>query len=177
MSGSVEGGITPNLTPMLDMVFQLITFFVIIFNCQQSDLAAGVDLPVIGTAKPLHAKDNTSERVIVWNFRFADPDPNKPLNEKPSKRSWEKQIWVMGAVIPEDKIENVAAAEANSGRMKAGLTDSELLDGKLKDIIVIRADKQFPFRTINQVIKACQTSGFRRFSFKADNAPAAAPQP
>ena len=56
MSGSVPGGgvkAEPNLTPILDMVFQLITFFMLVINFKAAELDLSLQLPVIGSAKPL----------------------------------------------------------------------------------------------------------------------------
>ena len=43
----------PNLTPILDMVFQLITFFMLVMNFKAAEIDATLLLPVIGSAKPL----------------------------------------------------------------------------------------------------------------------------
>ena len=56
MSGSVPGGgvkAEPNLTPILDMVFQLITFFMLVLNFKAAELDLSLQLPVITSAKPL----------------------------------------------------------------------------------------------------------------------------
>ena len=44
---SSESG-EPNLTPILDMVFQLITFFMLVINFQSQALDASLKLPVVG---------------------------------------------------------------------------------------------------------------------------------
>jgi len=41
----------PNLTPMLDMVFQLVTFFMLVINFQAASLDMTLKLPVIGSAR------------------------------------------------------------------------------------------------------------------------------
>ena len=56
MSGSLPGGgvkAEPNLTPILDMVFQLITFFMLVINFKAAELDLSLQLPVLGSAKPL----------------------------------------------------------------------------------------------------------------------------
>ena len=54
MSGSVSSEVTadPNLTPLLDMVFQLITFFMLVINFKSAELDLALDLPVVGSARP-----------------------------------------------------------------------------------------------------------------------------
>ena len=53
----LEGGEgKPNLTPILDMVFQLITFFMLVINFKSASMDLSLRLPVVGTAKPVDAK-------------------------------------------------------------------------------------------------------------------------
>jgi biopolymer transport protein ExbD len=160
MSGSVSGEVKcePNLTPMLDMVFQLVTFFVLIFNCKQAEMAEGVELPEIGSARPVGP---SNEKFLVCNFKFKDSDPAR-------KRASEPQLWFMGRVIEEKDIEAFAATEAHSSMLAAGMTEEDItVNSGLKTIVVIRADEAIPFRLIDSVITACQRYGFRQFAFKA----------
>ncbi|MGD0900419.1 MAG: biopolymer transporter ExbD [Thermoguttaceae bacterium] len=164
MAGHGQGvSASPNLTPILDMVFQLITFFVLIFNAKQAETAEGVDLPVIGSARPIKFDPNT--KVIVFNLKFEDPKRGEAM---PPKSSRKPEFWVMGAVIPADKLDRYVAAEAASSMLAQHITDEEIHNGQeLKDIIVVRADVDIPFKMVNDLITACQVSGFRQFAFKA----------
>ena len=56
----------PNLTPMLDMVFQLITFFMVVANFQAASVAKDLELPVIGSARPVDTRG--LESVLVLNI-------------------------------------------------------------------------------------------------------------
>jgi biopolymer transport protein ExbD len=165
MSGTVRGAAKadPNLTPMLDMVFQLITFFVLIFNCKQAEMASGVDLPVIGSARPAHPGEN--DKIIVFNCKFEDLKPNQP---EPAKNARQPQIWVMGALIPEDKLADLVAAEEQNSLKADNLTEDDIHTGgkELQDIVAIRADVDIPFGVVNKVIYECQVGGYRQFAFK-----------
>ena len=46
----------PNLTPLLDMVFQLITFFMLVINFKDASLDLSLKLPVVGSARPVDTK-------------------------------------------------------------------------------------------------------------------------
>jgi biopolymer transport protein ExbD len=48
-----EKGAEPNMTPILDMVFQLITFFMLVINFQGAALDRSLQLPVLGSARPV----------------------------------------------------------------------------------------------------------------------------
>ena len=76
MSGSVPGSALkaePNLTPILDMVFQLITFFMLVMNFKAAELDLSMRLPVIGSAKPL--PDGAQVKLLVLNVQICTPCP------------------------------------------------------------------------------------------------------
>ena len=52
-SGGGANTAEPDLTPMLDMVFQLITFFMLVINFKSASMDLSLKLPVIGSARPL----------------------------------------------------------------------------------------------------------------------------
>jgi biopolymer transport protein ExbD len=166
MSGSVSGQVKaePNLTPILDMVFQLITFFVLIFNCKNAEMASGVDLPVIGSARA-PGRANENDRVIVFNCKFEDAKPNQPESAKNARQP---QIWVAGTVYSEEKLADLVAAEQKRSLEVGGLTLDDIHTGgkELPDVIAVRADVDIPFGIVNKVINACQIGGYRQFAFK-----------
>src|SRR6266446_6032247 len=53
MAGSLShsANAEPNLTPILDMVFQLITFFMLVINFKAASLDLNLRLPVVGSAR------------------------------------------------------------------------------------------------------------------------------
>ena len=46
----------PNLTPMLDMVFQLITFFMLVMKFKSAEIDFNLSLPVVGSARPVEQR-------------------------------------------------------------------------------------------------------------------------
>ena len=55
----------PNLTPILDMVFQLITFFMLVINFKAASMDLDLHLPVVGSARPVDTKGQ--EELIILN--------------------------------------------------------------------------------------------------------------
>ncbi len=53
------------LTPMLDMVFQLITFFMLVLNVKAAYIDTTLSLPIVGSAKPVD--DKGLEELMVIN--------------------------------------------------------------------------------------------------------------
>jgi len=149
MSGSLSTDVKaePNLTPILDMVFQLITFFMLVINFKSAEMDLSLKLPVVGSARPV---DTHGQRgLLVLNI---DNAGNLKIYGHPVK-----------------DIESYVVREAHAarlaGRIEAGSEESQ----DLPTTIVIRADRATPFKMINRVIKACQDNGFRKFALKAMN--------
>jgi biopolymer transport protein ExbD len=137
----------PNLTPILDMVFQLITFFMLVINFKSAALDLNLKLPVVGSARPVDTKGQTE--LLILNI-----DSKGNLN-------------VYGRTMP---VEGYIANEAQVSLMAARLRKPDLkLGDELPTTVVVRADKATPFTLLNRVIKACQENGFRQFALKAMN--------
>ncbi|WP_437228920.1 ExbD/TolR family protein [Planctomicrobium sp. SH661] len=148
MSGSVstDNRAEPNLTPMLDMVFQLITFFMLVINFKSASLDLSLKLPIIGSAQPLDTQG--VEDILVLNIDS------------------QGQLLVYGTVTP---LDNFLNKEARSSRMKLPVAEQKDPNVELPTTVVIRADKGVSFKDINRVFTECQSRGFRKFSLKAFN--------
>jgi biopolymer transport protein ExbD len=148
VSGSYqEASAQPNLTPMLDMVFQLVTFFMLVINFKSAQLDMSLRLPVIGSARPVDTQGQ--QDLLVLNI--------------------DKHGQLIVYNTPKD-IENYIAGEAQASLLAARRNDPKLQAGDdLPTTVVIRADRATPFHLLNRVIKACQEHGFRSFSLKATN--------
>lgn len=136
----------PNLTPILDMVFQLITFFMLVINFKSASMDLSLKLPVVGSARPVDTQGR--EDLLVLNI-----DATGQLN-------------VFG--VPKE-IETYIAAEAQASRLTARRKGVDEDSEELPTIVVVRADRATPFHLLNRVILACQQNGFRRFALKAMN--------
>src|SRR6266446_9571117 len=66
-SSSSEMKAEPNLTPLLDVVFQLITFFMLLINFSNDNYDQRVRLPVAGSARPIDDAEKVSEDRLVLN--------------------------------------------------------------------------------------------------------------
>lgn len=137
----------PDLVPMLDMVFQLITFFMLVINFKSASMDLDLKLPVVGSARPV---DGAGQDLLVLN-----------INEK-------GELRVYGNLITE--IEPYLKAEAQASLAIAQQGDPNLKFGDaLPSTVVIRADKRTPFNLLNKVVKTCQDCGYRSFALKAMN--------
>ena len=147
MSGSLSHGSNaePDLTPVLDMVFQLITFFMLVINFKTAAMDLSLQLPVVGSASPV---ETNGLDLIILNI------------DKHGKMQ----------VYGEDHsdIDGFIKTEAKASLVKARQANPDLkLGDDLPSIVVVRADRATPFKLLNRVIKACQENGYRNFSMKA----------
>ncbi len=143
--GSSEG--KPNLTPILDMVFQLITFFMLVINFKSAAIDQSLKLPVVGTARPVESQGQTA--LLVLNI---DKDGNLKVGG--------------GIKSPAEYI----AKEAFVAMMGARMTQADLDSGKeLPTTVVVRADAATQFHFVNRVLQECQKRGFRQFALRAMN--------
>ncbi|MBX3441919.1 MAG: biopolymer transporter ExbD [Planctomyces sp.] len=142
---SHDSSAEPNLTPILDMVFQLITFFMLVINFRSAQIDASLKLPVVGSARPVDTKGATD--LLVLNVDA------------------EGRLIVYG--IARD-IDSYLASEAQASRLASRREGRPIAEGEeLPTMVVIRADQATPFHLLNRVIQACQQNGFRNFALKA----------
>jgi len=146
-SGHSPDRAEPNLTPILDMVFQLITFFMLVINFKTAEVDTNLNLPVIGSAMP---SESTDPDVLVLNI------------------DKQGRLLVYGQ---EQNIEGYIAQQAQLAVRTVRLTNPEFQPGEeLPATVVVRADKDTPFKLFNHVIKTCQGQGYRRFQYRAMSA-------
>lgn len=148
MSGSASSDtVEPNLTPILDMVFQLITFFMLVVNFKGAALDLTLQLPVLGSARPLDTKG--SEELLYLNIDS------------------EGQLKLYGVV---KDLQTYVAEEAAVTIKQQKAAKSDFKEGdELPTRVVIRADKSTPFELLNDVLSTCQKFGYRKFSLNAMN--------
>lgn len=147
MSGSVSSDVKaePNLTPVLDMVFQLITFFMLVINFQSAEIDEKLELPVVGSARAVSTDGRTG--LLVLNI---DKEGN------------------VRTTMPIRDIDSFLRIQSQAMLKVHGMTEEDLIEGKdIPTTVVIRADRATPFGKFNRVIKLCQDGGFRNFALRA----------
>lgn len=143
----------PNLTPLLDVVFQLITFFMLLINFSTDNYDQRVRLPVAGTARPVEDADKVAQDRLVLNV---DREGNLLFNGE--SLSTPKAVDAIRHQAKLVKL-NLQAIGQKPGE-----------NGMLPTTIVLRADKDTPFSRLFALIQACQANGFFKFVLKAMNA-------
>ncbi|NNJ27282.1 ExbD/TolR family protein [Alienimonas chondri] len=145
-----------DMTPMIDIVFQLIAFFMVITNFENTRADERVKLPIDAIARPIEAPRDKDLVLNVGYNRLADGtiDPDFPdplvLNTVPD------------GDVSIDRADSVLAREAR------GFQDEGT---KLEDVtVVIRSDAEVPSGQIQQLIAKAQAEQFTMFAVKAQQA-------
>lgn len=141
----------PDMTPMIDIVFQLLTFFMIAINFENTKADERVKLPKDVLAKPPEVKP---EHELVLNFGFERTIDGKKKSPIPTifYNGEDVEVGKLGPELEQEK----RIMEAQHGKEV------------IKDVtVLIRADADVPTGLIQELIKKCQGNGFEKFSLRA----------
>jgi len=142
-----SGVLNPNLTPLLDMVLQLITFFMMLvhFGARLEGSSKGVRLPVAPAALPGRdlAFDRLAAGVDAQGRLLVD---DKPLDE-PAARAW----WADQAKLRRAGLETLDPS-------------APAVNDELPTLVILRADKDVSFGTVRSILTEAQGRGFAQFS-------------
>src|SRR5215211_9159132 len=139
--GKGEVSPEPNLTPLLDMVLQLVMFFMLVANFVMDELSDKIRLPVATQAKPLTARDT--------NFMYLNVDKTGrvlvPLGEP---------------LLTPDEIKFYMRQAARNHVLGEAKAREEVT-------VIIRADENSRAQHILKTMQAIKESGFRKVQLRA----------
>jgi biopolymer transport protein ExbD len=132
-----------NLTPLLDVVLQLITFFMMLihFGTKLEGATKSIHLPVTPAALP--GSDLSMDRLVVVLDRQGRLLVSDEALEGPAADAW----W--------------------ADQAKRRMAGSETLGGpiaELSTVVVLRADKDASYGTVRRTLATAQERGFAHFS-------------
>ncbi|HOM16231.1 MAG TPA: biopolymer transporter ExbD [Thermoguttaceae bacterium] len=130
----------PDMTPMIDVTFQLIIFFMLTLNFVTEDQSERIKLPESELAKP---PESPWESPIILQLTDTKPPT----------------VIVGGDEVALRSVKVVLERE------KARLREMNKSVGKAT--VIIRADRQAHTGTVQRLIKECQDLGFERFVLRA----------
>src|SRR5262245_46156065 len=147
MSASVgDEGLDVNLTPLLDLVLQLIMFFMITVNFVRVDqFDDAIQLPVASQAVPL---ENSAEELIFLNL-----DGNGRLVGTLSTFALDTPQKLKVHLMREK--ESLERSARNRGKV-----------GELKIVVILRADKNCKYTDVWSVLNSCQLAGFKHWQLR-----------
>lgn len=131
----------PNLTPLLDVVLQLLMFFMMCVNFVTEQVNEEIKLPYAQSARPM---DKGDQDVLFLNMDARG------------------QLLVLGKEEPLNLLKT-------KYYLKRHYEDAvkQSPDGKVRTVIVIRAHKDADYSQVYQVLQMCKAEGFRKLSLRA----------
>lgn len=137
-----------DMTPMIDMTFQLIAFFMFVMNFETTESDQRVRLPITDIARVTNLpRDELIYLNLARDGRLLAV--GRELSLKSDMPEIEEYLSREARVL---RARRDSAADAPPG---------------LPGIIVLRADKETSYRDIHDLVSACRAAGFQRFSLSA----------
>ena len=148
----VRGGpaaLSPNLTPLLDVVLQLITFFMMLihFGAKVEGDTQSIRLPVTSAAMP--TGDLALDRLVVGmdgNGNLLVENDPEPIGEARAQGFWDAQAKARrkGLIA----LKNFSAGPADL----------------LPTVVVLRADREVAYGSVRKALVMAQEQGFAQFT-------------
>jgi len=141
--GGGEDGVSaePNLTPLLDLVLQLVMFFMLVANFVADEMSDKIKLPVASQAKPLKATET--------NFMYMNVDKTGHVLV-PSREP----------LVSQDEITFYLRQTIKNHPLGARAGDTVT--------VIIRADKDSKFKDIHKTMVSIKTAGFKNLQLRAE---------
>ncbi len=137
-----------DMTPMIDIVFQLIAFFMVITNFEQTQADERVKLPKDQLARPAEV---VSPNDMVLNIGYVRDDQGNNISNL--------LLFYAGEKYEMSEVARILSREA---RLLSDIDKNPALT-----TVIIRADKETPTGHIQEIIKHAQKAGFEKFSLSA----------
>jgi biopolymer transport protein ExbD len=141
-----------DMTPMIDMTFQLIAFFLIVSNFEKTQADERVKLPLDQLAKP---PQMAREHELVVNVGFLRNKDGDLLDPEP---------WVFWTPQTSERVLNTLPLFQQEHRLRTSRDGEEIVG---ETYVVIRADGEVPTGTVQELIKVAQEAGFHKFVLSA----------
>jgi biopolymer transport protein ExbD len=128
----------PDMTPMIDMTFQLVAFFMIVINFTAADQDQRIQLPSSQLAKP----------------------PEVPFDQPLTLQLTDDgNVLFQGDVVPVSGLRPYLTREVQ--------VMERLRRNKSNTTVIIRADRNARAGKVQELIRICQDVGFERFALRA----------
>jgi len=146
----------PNFIPLLDLVLQLVMFFMLCANFVMDQTNVEIKLPEALAAKAIEAKD---EYVIFLNVN----EQGKVLLA-PSDQYKDPNGEIISTLDNRDQVESFLKRRAKEDRDAAGPANK---DKALRSVIILRVHEKCPFEKTYGIMKACRKSDYLRVQLRA----------
>ena len=135
----------PNLIPLLDLVLQLVMFFIMVANFAAQQVSGDVMLPLASSARA--------------------PDPNESIDVLYINLNNEGKMIVPG------REPMTSLAETKYYLINEFATAKRAAEARgekdVKTVVIIRAHKDADFKPVFEILRECKSAGFRKWQLRA----------
>lgn len=150
----------PDMTSMMDLTFNIISFFVMLATLAKDDAAQKIRLPAATSAPVL--KDDLIPDSLSLNVAMLDSG----LGKRPTLLNWGLQLdltveesWTR----LESLLRNNAAILKETQKRAGGDPKA----GGLSTTMIVRIDGDADYAIFRRLMEVCRKTGFQKFQFKA----------
>ncbi len=143
----------PNLVPLLDLVLQLLMFFILTVNFVSQQVNEDIQLPVMQSARPM---DKRETDVLYLNLT-ADGVLEIP-GQAPIRKPTDMRLYLRREFDDARRLSRVK-----------GKGD------EVRTTIIVRADRAAEYKDVYQLLDMCKKVGYRKFQVRAMTRPASRP--
>lgn len=162
----------PNLTPLLDVVLQLLMFFMMCVNFTQEQATADVKLPLAESARPVDPSESDVLYVNVKPYFEKDWADRQPEFIDELRRTFKNEGDTMVMVVGKNPMSPIYAKVwldqfFKDRKAAARLTDPDNPAPTVKTIIVLRASENLTCDQVYQILDMAKEIGFRELRLRA----------
>ncbi len=139
-----------DMTPMIDMVFQLVAFFMIVTNFDQQQADERVKLPV---DQMVEAVQEARKKELVVNIGFDRNSQGEIISEP--------KVLLATGDVPVLQYAPIITQEARIALARGGQQELD------ETTVSIRSDSEVPTGMVQEVVKFAQEAGYHIFAFRA----------
>lgn len=150
----------PDMTAMIDISFQLITFFIMVMTMAKDEAAQRIRLPIARTAAIL--QDDQIPDSLNINVAYLAADGER----RPTLLSWGLELDLRQQANW-DRFRKLIRNEAAIQKMRQQQQGSDWKKEGLSTTIIIRVDQDVEYTVFRQVMDQCREAGFTKFQLKA----------
>jgi biopolymer transport protein ExbD len=153
----------PNLTPLLDVVLQLLMFFMMCVNFVSEQVNEDVKLPKSQSAKPM-MKDGTDTLLInLQPFHLEEQARLGKFKSKEIYKFKEGEAMATALLKPPFKLTELHSF------LKQQYEDASRVakDGQVRTVIILRAHQDTQYDEVYRVLQMCKNVGYREMHLRA----------
>jgi biopolymer transport protein ExbD len=142
----------PNLIPLLDLVLQLIMFFMVCTNFVMEQVDEAIKLPQAIAARAL---DKTVDHYVILNVDA------RGVTTTLTSRGEER--WETPTAVQINMRNQFELDKARTERTRPGAWEQ----GKGRSLVILRASKDCTFKQVHDVMAACRRAGYTDIQLRA----------